>query len=107
MEFKRIQKEVHEVAVEHGWWEEEVSFGEFIALVHSEASEALEEHRKGYQECIYYIDKKPEGKLIELADVVIRIMDYCEAKHMNLEDAIVAKNEYNKTRSYRHGNKIL
>ena len=27
-----LSKDIHKVAVEHGWWEEEVSFSEFIAL---------------------------------------------------------------------------
>lgn len=35
-------KEVHENAVNHGWWDDERSFGELIALCHSELSEALE-----------------------------------------------------------------
>jgi hypothetical protein len=50
---------------------------------------------------------KPEGELIELADAVIRIMDYCEAKGYNLQDAIRMKHEYNKTRKHRHGGKLL
>ena len=49
------------------------SFGTIIALIHSEASEALEEWRKGktYEE-VYYreSDGKPEGILFELADCI-------------------------------------
>jgi len=48
---------------------------------------------------------KPEGEAIELADAVIRIMDYCEFVGIDLEQAIQLKHEYNKTRPYRHGNK--
>ena len=40
-------REIHEIAVEHGWWEEERSFGEIVALCHSELSEALEADRLG------------------------------------------------------------
>jgi hypothetical protein len=35
-------KEVHENAVNHGWWDEERSFGELIALCHSELLEVSE-----------------------------------------------------------------
>ena len=49
---------------------------------------------------------KPEGELIEIADAVIRCMDYCGHKGWDLEKAIRAKHEFNKTRPYRHGNKL-
>ena len=43
----------------------------------------------------------------ELADVVIRIGDICGYYGIDLEVAIQEKLEYNKSRSYRHGNKVL
>ncbi len=48
MELNNLIKKSHMVAVEHGWWEEPKSIGELLALIHSEVSEALEEHRNGY-----------------------------------------------------------
>lgn len=40
-------KEIHGNAVDHGWWDEPRTFGEVVALCHSELSEALEEDRAG------------------------------------------------------------
>lgn len=48
---------------------------------------------------------KPEGELIELADVMIRIADYCGQMNWDLEEAIRLKLAYNKTRPHRHGGK--
>ena len=107
MNIKELQKEIHENAVQHGWWEQERNFGELIALVHSELSEALEESRKGrgVNETYYNADKpfKPEGIPSELADVVIRVLDMCEHYEIDLEDMIVNKHEFNKSRPYKHG----
>lgn len=43
MKLNKFTEEVHQNAVEHGWWDEERSFGDIISLCHSELSEALEE----------------------------------------------------------------
>jgi NTP pyrophosphatase (non-canonical NTP hydrolase) len=77
---------VHATAVEKGWWEpqEQIvalplqggpvtafvqrTFGELIALVHSEASEALEEHRLGHHPDNLYFSfrSKPGGSGVEV-----------------------------------------
>jgi len=92
----------HGVAVGCGWWTDlktgepkERNYGELLALVHSEVSEALEGHRKNLMD-----DHLPTRKMeeVELADVLIRIFDLAGKYNYDLAGALLEKVEYNRNR---------
>lgn len=94
-----VQEFCHGIASECGWWSDpetgepvDRNDGELIALMHSELSEGLEALRKDLND-----DKLPhrKGIEVELADCLIRIMDYAGARNMDLAGAVVEKLRFN------------
>jgi NTP pyrophosphatase (non-canonical NTP hydrolase) len=117
-------QEIHDNAVSKGWWVNPRSFGELIALIHSEASEALEDFRAGNSPNEVWYEKVIDGQVVrrgvpvdetwkpcgipsELADIVIRVMDVCGRYGIDLEQAIMEKMAHNRTRPQRHGGKVI
>lgn len=107
MRINEMAKEIHYNAIEHGWWDEERSIPEIIALCHSELSEALEEYRNGKSMCYEGEDGKPEGIAIEMVDCMIRIMDFLARESMDIEMLLEIKHHYNVGRPYKHGGKVI
>lgn len=93
----------YKTTTDHGFSEDWEKFGEKIALMHAELSEALEAERKD----VLSSEHIPEftGVEEEFADVFIRIMSFSAANKIRLGQAIVAKMRYNESRPYKHGGK--
>ena len=105
MDINKLIEKSHDIAISKGWWDKEREIPELIALIHSELSEALEEYRVSENLDIRYEKNKPEGFVVELADVLIRIFDLSGKYKIDLNKALETKLKYNETREYRHGNK--
>lgn len=93
----------HGLAKQAGWWTDletgeplQRNKGELLCLIHSEISEAMEGVRKDQMD-----DKLPNRKMeeVELADAMIRILDYAGAYGLDVSGAMIEKLQYNANRA--------
>lgn len=118
MTIREMQTKSFEQAEEMGWNQRPIAVPEMIALIHSEASEALESFRNkeplswGQGEPLSWGQGdiggvvKPMGVASEFADILIRVGHYAELLGIDLENEVQKKLAYNRTRGYRHGGKV-
>lgn len=96
--------------------------GQRLALIISEASEALEADRKNINfgkassdfktELLRYNDNRfnqlfkehvKDTKEDEIADILIRVLDFCGANRIDIDFHVKAKLRYNSLRPHKHG----
>lgn len=81
--------------------------------IHGEVSELWEAYRRSA--LAELCDKADKMELLglepltneeeELADTIIRALDYAKRRNLNIGKAVAVKHAYNVTRPYRHGGK--
>ena len=101
--FDDLAMKLHEVAVEKGFWDQDVDdifVSKQLMMIVSEVVEVLEAVRK---------DKGEEEIAKEFADIIIRTLDLyagmVEAGYtkLSLDQALREKVDFNKTRPEKHG----
>lgn len=123
-----LAADVYENAKSKGWYDNNGStnMGERLALIHAEASEALEADRKDRyfgkgdfpmtedyilsltndEEFVAVFEMYVKGTFQEeIADVAIRCLDNSAYKQFDIEKHIRMKMRYNTLREYKHGGK--
>lgn len=120
----------HNHAKSHGF--DDMNVGTQLMLIVTEVSEAMEDYRKGHSPKVWWYEKpdgtnaimgvdfqdvkgdapllpppgKPCGIPSEIADVIIRCLDFCGRFGIPIEDIVEEKIAYNATRPHKHGKQV-
>ncbi len=108
-ELNDLSKQIHQNAKDKGFWDSPRNTGEIFMLIISEASEALEAHRKVRKADLKQFALPNNGNVTdeqwfkisfencikdttadEIADVVIRILDYCASQEIEIKPALLS-----------------
>ena len=116
-----LAEKIHYNISENGFWElrhligrslrnedkaivEDALKSQKLALIHSEVSEVLEALRIGNPPD----EKLPQysAEAVELADVLIRLLDYAGAYNIPIGDILIEKTKFNTQRERKHGKRF-
>ncbi len=125
-----LAKEIYEGNKKKGFWDKERNVGEMLMLIVTELSEAMEAHRgrgnklnkskfidsiedvesSGYRVTSdmfkkYFEEDIKDTLEDEIADSLIRILDFCGGLGIDIEWHVEQKLKYNATREKMHGKK--
>ena len=100
--FSGMMATVKAVNEANGWWDDgERNKAELLMLAVCELAEAVEALRHGNPQSEHL--PQYTGEAEELADAIIRLMDYASRYVPDLGEVITAKVEYNRGRGCKHG----
>lgn len=121
--FNELAKQVHQGAKDKGFYDDGKArnIGERLCLIHAEVSEALEADRnnnycpvnimgvvgwKDDESFITHYKETVKGTFEEeMADIIIRVLDMCAFKNIDIDGHVKAKARYNSHREKMHGKK--
>lgn len=88
MELNKLAAELHEAAVEKGFWSVEDAHKKHVVKMLSELGEVVQADRAGVMYEIEHEGAKPEGVAAELADFVMMALDYCAQAGIDVDDIL-------------------
>jgi NTP pyrophosphatase (non-canonical NTP hydrolase) len=108
-----IRNIVHQNAVDHGFHNFEEDDGQFVTrammLLNTETAELFEAYRnhKLTEPCdkSHKMEEPLTNEEEEIADIIIRALDYAGRMKLDIGRAVAIKHAYNVSRPYRHGGK--
>jgi NTP pyrophosphatase (non-canonical NTP hydrolase) len=128
-----LRDEIYENARAHGFHDVNRTVGDGLMLISTEVAEAYEAFREGSKPAeMRYECKHPKGDCgedrtlrcqpddgtdaslhkpigvpSEIADIIIRCLDFSGEHGIDIERVVSEKMAFNKTRPFKHGNKAL
>lgn len=124
MNIQKISKQINDNAKSKGFWENNYNLSEKLMLIVSEIAEAQEADREDHfadldnERISLLVDSPTDADFQEMfeetvkntfedemADAVIRILDLCYQRGVDLESHIRLKMKYNSLRPHKHSKK--